>query len=247
MRRFGYPSTTVERPSPRPAPATQRPPATQPAAVTRTIPFDYVFEFNLTGTPTNKVQDVVDISMQGTYIAVSIGYSFVLDERTQRRRTFGPVLDTSGVIFFTGGRTVSSITLGEIAAGLEGIGVGLDRGFRINPNFVSFVDADLGIDDISSEALNTAFEPGSSSDDVSFFYAIDVPSTGRELQNKPIHNIAGLGIANGDRPFRPFAKPVAFEPRTSIRIQVEEISTLPGTLFIVLQGYKHLGSSRIPE
>ena len=83
-------------------------------------------------------------------------------------------------------------------------------------------------------------------EEASFRYSIDVVSTGRELQNKEIHNIAGLGIANGDRPFRPFAKPMMFEPRSSIRIQITEISGPPGTLFIVLQGYKMLGTGRIP-
>jgi hypothetical protein len=252
MRSLGYPNAVIERPAVRSV-------ASAPP-VTRTIPFDYVFQFELTGTPTNRVQDVVEISMQGWFVAVSIGYSFVLDERIERRRTFGPVIPApqpsptsppAGQIFFLSkglskGRTVSSLTLGEIADGLESIGVGLERGFRINPNFVKFLEADADLSTIQAE-LAQAFEPGCGPEDTTFFYTIDIPSTGRELQNKPIHNVAGLGIANGDRPFRPFARPVAFEPRTSIRIQVEEISTLSGTLFIVLQGYKTLGTGRTPE
>ena len=83
-------------------------------------------------------------------------------------------------------------------------------------------------------------------EEVSFLYSFDVGDTGREHQNRPIHNIAGLGIANGDRPSRPFAKPMVFEPRSFIRLQIEEISGPPGTLFIVLQGYKILGTGRIP-
>jgi hypothetical protein len=141
----------------------------------------------------------------------------------------------------------STITLGALLAGLESVNADPSRGFRINPNFNRFVDADLSLDQVSQDILATAFAPGCGPGDVSFLYSIDVVSTGRELQNKPIHNIAGLGIANGDRPFRPFARPVAFDPRSSIRIQVEEISTLPGTLYIVLQGYKMLGVGRIPE
>jgi hypothetical protein len=141
----------------------------------------------------------------------------------------------------------STITLGALLAGLESVNADVSRGFRVNPNFIRFVDADLPLDQISQGILANSFEPGCGPDDVSFLYSIDVVSTGRELQNKPIHNIAGLGIANGDRPFRPFARPIAFEPRSVIRIQIEEISTLPGTLFIVLQGYKMLGTGRIPE
>jgi len=239
MRSPGYPNAVAERSAGRPL--TGRP------AATRTIPFDYEFQFELAGKPANRVQDVVEISMQGVFVAVSIGYSFVLDERTERRRTFGPVIPPPAGTLLTRGRKVSSITLGEVAAGLESIGVSLERGFRINPNFARFVDADLDIGLIPAEALSSAFEPGCGTEEVSFLYAIDVPSTGRELQNEPIHNVAGLGSANGNRPFRPLAKPIAFEPRTSIRIQVEEISTLPGTLYMVLQGYKTLGTGRIPE
>jgi hypothetical protein len=40
---------------------------------------------------------------------------------------------------------------------------------------------------------------------------------------------------------------MVFEPRSSIRLQIEELSAGPaGTLFIVLQGYKILGTGRIP-
>ena len=238
LRSPGYPTSVAQRP-------VDQVRSTAPP-MTRTIPFDYVFQFELAGKPTNRVQDVVEISMQGVFVAVSMGYSFVLDER-KNPRAFGPTL-SSPITLTSGsnGRRVSEITLGEVFAGLESIGVSIERGFRVSPNFVRFVEG-FDLSSIPDETLKRAFEPGCGSDDLSFLYTIDVPSTGRELQNKPIHNIAGLGIANGDRPFRPLAKPIAFEPRTSIRIQVEEISTLPGTLYIVLQGYKTLGTGRTPE
>ena len=47
------------------------------------------------------------------------------------------------------------------------------------------------------------------------------------------------------RPFRPLAKPMLFLPRSTIRIEVEEISEGSiyngAELFIVLHGYKMLG------
>ncbi len=142
-------------------------------------------------------------------------------------------------------KTSASITLGEVEAALERSGVDLTRGFRLNPRFANI--ADLPLDQLTAATRDGAFEPCSpAAEEVSFLYSIDVGNTGREYQNKPIHNLAGLGIANGDRPFRPFAKPVMFEPRSSIRIQIEEISGPPGTLFIVMQGYKALGTGRIP-
>jgi hypothetical protein len=142
---------------------------------------------------------------------------------------------------------LSTLPLGALTAGLEKIGADLAGGFRLNPNFAALAGADLPFDQHASGTADRAFETGAvAAEEVSFLYSIDVVSTGRELQNKEIHNIAGLGIANGDRPFRPFAKPMMFEPRSSIRIQITEISDAPGTLFIVLQGYKMLGTGRIP-
>jgi hypothetical protein len=80
---------------------------------------------------------------------------------------------------------------------------------------------------------------------IDFKYSIVDSGTGRELQNQPIHNIAGLGEATGERPFRPLAKPMLFMPRSTIRIEVQEISEGPlysnAELFIVLHGYKILG------
>ena len=140
----------------------------------------------------------------------------------------------------------STLPLRAIADGLASISVGNTSGFRFSPRFAPLFAADVPFDQIDPTILSTAFEPAGS-EDISFLYTIDMLGTGRELQNKPIHNIAGLGTANGDRPFRPFARPMVIEPRTSIRIQIEELSTLPGTLYIVLQGYKTLGTGRMPE
>jgi hypothetical protein len=142
---------------------------------------------------------------------------------------------------------LSSLTLGALAAGLEKGGTDLTQGFRLNRDFANLLVADPPLDQLAQGTLGRVFQTGCvAAEEASFLYSIDVAETGRELQNKAIHNIAGLGIANGDRPFRPFAKPVAFEPRSFIRIQVEELSGPPGTLFIVLQGYKILGTGRIP-
>jgi hypothetical protein len=145
-------------------------------------------------------------------------------------------------------RVASELTLAELEAGLEQSGADLTRGFRVNPDAANLVAADPPLAQLSDGTLGRLFETGSvGTEEVSFLYSLDVGSTGREYQSKPIHNIAGLGIPNGDRPMRPFAKPMVFEPRSSIRLQVEEISGPAGTLFIVLQGYKILGTGRIPE
>jgi hypothetical protein len=143
---------------------------------------------------------------------------------------------------------LSTITLGALMTGLDGTGADLSCGFRINPDSADLFVADLPLDRLSPGRLDRVFETCClDADDLSFLYSIDIVSTGRELQNEAIHNIAGLGISNGDRPFRPLAKPIAFSPRSSIRIQIEERSGPPGKLFIVLQGYKFLGTGRTPE
>jgi hypothetical protein len=143
---------------------------------------------------------------------------------------------------------LSTITLGALATGADNAGADLTCGVRLNPNAVGFLTADLPLTQMASGTLDRLFESCcTDADEISFLYSIDILSTGRELQNEPIHNVAGLGIANGDRPFRPLARPIAFEPRSFIRIQIEELSGPPGTLYIVLHGYKTLGTGRIPE
>jgi hypothetical protein len=139
------------------------------APTSKEIPYDYVARFVLTGVPGNRVQDVISISVEGAFVAVTVGYSF-------------------------------------IPASLQSV-------------------------------------PSSPSNDraIDFLYSIVDSGSGRELQNRPIHNIAGLGEPNGERPFRPFAKPMLFMPRSTIRIEVEEASAVAAELFIVLHGYKMLG------
>jgi len=239
MSQFSYPNpvSPAQRAAPRPS---------APAAA-KTIPFDYVFQFTLLGQRGNKVQDVVEISTEGIFVALSVGYSLVIDE-LKTPRTFGPVIESSEIdLTSTTSRPLAEIKLGEIAAGLEKIGADLTVGFRLNPASANLLASGLPLDTVSEGALNRVFETGrDAAEEVSFLYSLDVGNTGREYQNKPIHNIAGLGIANGDRPFRPFAKPIMFEARSFVRFQIEELSGPPGTLFIVLQGYKLLGAGRIP-
>lgn len=94
-----------------------------------------------------------------------------------------------------------------------------------------------------------AFAPfvpcGSDPGELSFLYSIIDNGTGRALQSEPIHNIAGLGIADGDRPFRTFPKPFVLNPRSVLLFQVQALSGGPGTLYFVLQGYKVVGGSRM--
>ena len=40
------------------------------------IPYDYVARFVLEGRPNRRVQDVINISTDGAFVAVAVGYRF---------------------------------------------------------------------------------------------------------------------------------------------------------------------------
>jgi hypothetical protein len=120
----------------------------------------------------------------------------------------------------------------------------LRAGVRLNPELA---DAVLNQDVMQPLQVDEIFQVvGPGIQDVQFKYAIFDEGSGREFQSEPILSTAGLGISNGDRPFRYFAKPIEFLPRSTIRIQVTEVSDFQGDLHISLQGYKVLGAPGTP-
>ena len=190
----------------RPAPEIMPPAAVAPT--TKEIPYDYVAKFKLQGKPGNRVQDVINISIEGGFVAVAIGYSFIPAKL--------PTPPSAPV----------NLALRTRPA---------DVGWLIDNLILPVVDDPRMLAQCLVVRLCG----------IEFKYSIVDSGTGRELQNQPIHNIAGLGEATGERPFRPFAKPMLFLPRSTIRIEIEEISEGPlyagAELFIVLHGYKMLG------
>lgn len=184
-----------------PRPAADSAPAVAATPTTKEIPYDYVARFKLQGTTGNRVQDVINISTEGVFVAVAIAYSF-------------------------------------IPAALE---------IQQPPPIILGADS---VDGLIAQLTEKDQRTLSQSlfvrlCGINFKYSIVDSGSGRELQNQPIHNIAGLGEANGERPFRPLAKPMMFMPRSTIRIEIEEISVgsvyTGADLFIVLHGYKILG------
>ncbi|MGP4056041.1 hypothetical protein ACTWP6_14650 [Mycobacterium sp. 4D054] len=161
------------------------------------IPYDHVAVFTLAGRRGARVEDVINVSVDGVFIATSIGYSFV------------PAEPPGSVIF-------SQPDVNQLLAGL-------------------FTDPRVGIRALAAKVFG-----------IDFTYSIIDSGTGRELQNRAIHNTAGLGSPDGRRPFRPMAKPMLFQPRSTIRVVVDEISEGPlyqgAQLFIALHGYKILGA-----
>ena len=204
----------------------------------RVIPFDYVSKFQLTGTPGNLIEDEVPINVEGGFITTSIGYGLAVETvNVEIEKTNLSAADPVRV----GSTNLSALELRRFPISA------LQEGIRIRPNFLklafgfssTFRPGDLTTQ-FSIDALDRLFERLNRPDDVSFRYSIFDTGTGRELQNQPINNIAGLGIANGNRPFKALARPMKFLPRSTIRVNVEERFGR-GTLFIVFQGYKVLG------
>ncbi len=212
-------------------PAPPRPVHEAPA---KEIPYDYVAKFKLQGNPGNRVQDVINISVDGSFIAVAIAYSLaappsprleaipVAITRVQREQPDTPPPTTTLT------RILAETLAGKLSLSLPGTD---------SPQ----ADRAATVEHLSNLVRCFLYKACG----VQFKYSIVDSGTGRELQNQPIHNIAGLGESGGERPFRPFAKPMLFQPRSTIRIEIEEISQGPlyagAELYIVLHGYKVLG------
>jgi hypothetical protein len=186
------------------------------------------------------VQDVINISVDGAFVAVAIGYSFIPARLPEFANERDPAL-------FRQRRALLQGLAGTSLSGLSGV----VSSVAASPTAIREVLALLQplVDPLGLLACFLARQCG-----IDFKYTIIDSGTGRELQNQPIHNVAGLGEATGERPFRPLAKPIPFQPRSTIRIEVEEIShdfpygyddstgrRVGSELYIVLHGYKMLG------
>jgi hypothetical protein len=217
---------------------TMPPPAASP---TKEIPYDYVAKFKLQGRPGNRVQDVINISIEGGFVTVAIGYSFIpgrLPNQSGDRNKVDQIFSQVGNI----PPAQLLPTLGNIPGLLARIGPILEaQPFLITTTAQLLGHIQTLVDPLMVLQCMLVRLCG-----IDFKYSIVDSGTGRELQNQAIHNIAGLGESSGNRPFRPLAKPMLFMPRSTIRIEVEEISEgsflyKEAELYIVLHGYKILG------
>jgi hypothetical protein len=194
------------------------------------IPYDYVATFALQGKRGNRVQDVINISTDGAFVAVSIGYSFI-PELTKHLTITGTV--GNGLDWSVNGRDELQAPPGSLA--------GIDVDFLLAQGSAQILPQahDRLVNPVALLQCLLVQTCG-----IDFKYSIIDSGSGRELQNQPIHNIAGLGKADGERPFRPLAKPMLFMPRSTIRIEIEEVSEgllyRDSLLYIVLHGYKML-------
>jgi hypothetical protein len=195
----------------------------------RVIPFDYVTTFELSGRPQTQLESETTVNVEGGFVATSIGYGLLVEENETRIQ--GPLLASSQGTF-----SLALVALRSLPASA------LTDGIRIRPDRLRIAFKDDGrLAEVPFEMAGELFERLNRPEDVSFRYTIFDSGRGRELQNQPLHNVAGLGIADGDRPFKKLARSMVFLPRSTIRIRVEERFGR-GTLFVVLQGYKFLST-----
>jgi len=228
------------------------------AAERKAIPFDYAFRYELKGQPGNVINSVVTVSIEATFTAVSIGYGVIPKVQPI---VFGPPPVPLNQIALILPQTLASIRLGDILQGLTPQLVGTSRslrkesgpeavlknGIKLNPDVAEFALQEGGTATLSDDILGRLFQVvGAPSDLVQFKYAIVDQGSGREFQSEPILNIAGLGSASGERPFRYFAQPIIFKPRSTIRMEITEVSDFIGELHVSLHGYKVLGDPDSP-
>jgi len=283
----------------------------------RTIPFDYAFRYKLTGSPSTVLNNSVTVSVEATFVAVSVGYGVIpevtpvpiglpappptpapatppvigfaarpaLLARADRGALTESIEDAlalaskakkpltnaeadslakllKGALFSVRSKTVPEIDLGDLVGSIKGalvqsartprgdsiLGAALRSGIRLNPRFadvaLNAIEKGVALSPSIAARLFEVVSPPA--DQIQFLYALFDEGTGREFQSEPILNTAGLGISNGDRPFRYFPKPIVFKPRSTIRLQITEVSEFTGDLHISLQGYKVLGESGTP-
>lgn len=123
----------------------------------------------------------------------------------------------------------------------------LRNGIKFNPEFVERLLLSLNGNELEDGTFLEAFQDVAAPlDRTQFKYALFDGGSGREFQSEPILSTAGLGAPDGGRPFRYFARPIEFSPRSNIRLQITEVSDFTGELHVSLQGYKTLGEAGSP-
>jgi hypothetical protein len=195
------------------------------------IPFDYVTRFDLTGQTGNRLEDEVSINVEGGFFATSIGYGLqVEDQDLQIQLPPGAPATVD----------LTAVRLNQLPL------TTLVDGFRIKPGFMRLAVSAAGTlnSALPTALANRVFESLNRPEDVSFRYTLFDSGIGRELQSQTIHNIAGLGAADGRRPFKKLARPLEFNPRSTLRVSVDEHFGR-GQLYVVLQGFKLLAGAAL--
>jgi hypothetical protein len=243
------------RPSPVPAP----PAMPRGEMTSRAVPFDYSFRFALDGKLRSVLRTTLTISVEASFTAVSIGYGVVPEVSPV---IFGPSPPPPIVILpAPAGLRIRDIKIGDLLDSLEAmlpstpdvprgipaLEAALRNGIKLNADFAALGLQGNGNALLDPASLSKLFQVVSPpAGDVQFLYALFDEGSGREFQSDPLLNIAGLGSPDGKRPFRYFAQPITFAPRTTIRMEITQLTDFRGELHVSLHGYKVLGPAGAP-
>jgi hypothetical protein len=200
----------------------------------RAIPFDSVAKFELTGKSGNVIEDEIAVTTEGSFVVTSIGYGLAVESEdvliTRARVPGAPDQKDDTII------DLGSIPLNALPP------TSLLDGIRIRPDYLRVALQSGGtLSSVPFVVADAVFERLNRADDVSFRYTIYDGGSGQAWQNVPLFNVAGLGIANGARPFKLLSRPALLSPRSELNLVVEETFG-KGVLYIVLQGYKRIGA-----
>jgi hypothetical protein len=207
------------------------------------VPFDYVARIELTGRPGQRSKTEVPISAEGAFVATAIGYGLAPEDR----RVIVDLAQVSNVgDLALRARLSAALLAAKPVVALADLPLRafdpavLRDGIRVRPDFVQLaLDGGGGLARLDVRLVDGLFETLNRPEDVSFRYGLHDTGVGTELQNQLLHNIAGLGSAAGDRPFKRFFPPMQLFPRATLRLEVQEHGGR-GTLFVALHGFKRL-------
>jgi hypothetical protein len=202
----------------------------------RAVPFDSVAKFELTGRSGNVLEDEITVTTEGALVVSTLGY--------------GLAVEREDVGLDLGDNPPDPVDLHQLQLDAFPPSSLLD-GIRFRKEYLRVALQPLlplamppithPLAQVPRTVVNQVFERLNRSEDVDFLYSIYDAGTGQSWQNVPLFNVAGLGIANGLRPFKQLAKPAVLAPRSTLHITVEERFGR-GELYLDFQGYKRIGA-----
>lgn len=229
--------SSCPEPLARQAQAPSHPPEAGIAVNSQFIPYDHVATLELTGRRGHHLETELPVSADVAFVATHVGYGLTSERAgvAFNAAALGEALNPNG-----------NVNLARLALRSFPREALLD-GIRVRPGWIRLALKDSGglADDVGPEMLDRMFETLNRPEDVSFRYGFSDAGTARDMQNQRLYNVAGLGSADGDRPFKKFARPMIFLPRSTIRVEVEEYFGR-GKLYMVFQGFKALGRAGRP-
>jgi hypothetical protein len=190
----------------------------------RTIPFDYAFRFELKGKLGETHTDKITVSIEAAFTAVSVGYGLVAKALPLR---FGPRQEDVVLAVRAGAvgnlpTTLEQVSFGALIAALDGLPTDqrdqiFSSGLRLTPGFAELALRDDGAGTVPPGVMSELFQAVTvPTEQIQFTYALFDDGSGREFQSAPILNTAGLGTADGERPFHYFARPITFTPHSAL-------------------------------